>query len=88
MEVKNIIQGHINEVFNINEDISKNRLKICYRCPLYSNKLGGICNSRLWLNRNTGDVSVIMKHGYIKGCGCRLRSKTRLPNAKCPVDKW
>ena len=88
MEVKNIIQGHINEVFNINEDISKNRLKICYRCPLYSNKLGGICNSRLWLNRNTGDVSVIMKPGYIKGCGCRLRSKTRLPNAKCPEDKW
>ena len=88
MEVKNIIQGHINEVFNINEDISKNRLKICYRCPLYSNKLGGICNSRLWLNRNTGAVSVIMKPGYIKGCGCRLRSKTRLPNAKCPVDKW
>ena len=88
MEVKNIIQGHINEVFNINEDISKNRLKICYRCPLYSNRLGGICNSRLWLNRNTGDVSVIMKPGYIKGCGCRLRSKTRLPNAKCPVDKW
>ena len=88
MEVKDIIQGHINEVFNINEDISKNRLKICYRCPLYSNKLGGICNSRLWLNRNTGDVSVIMKPGYIKGCGCRLRSKTRLPNAKCPVDKW
>ena len=88
MEVKNIIQGHINEVFNINEDISKNRLKICYRCPPYSNKLGGICNSRLWLNRNTGDVSVIMKPGYIKGCGCRLRSKTRLPNAKCPVDKW
>ena len=88
MEVKNIIQGHINEVFNINEDISKNRLKICYRCPLYSNKLGGICNSSLWLNRNTGDVSVIMKPGYIKGCGCRLRSKTRLPNAKCPVDKW
>ena len=88
MEVKNIIQGHINEVFNINEDISKNRLKICYRCPLYSNKLGGICNSRLWLNRNTGDVSVIMKPGYIKGCGCRLRSKTRLPNAKCPAGKW
>ena len=88
MEVKNIIQGHINEVFNINEDISKNRLKICYRCPLYSNKLGGICNSRLWLNRNTGDVSVIMKYGYIKGCGFRLRTKARLPNAKCPVDKW
>ena len=88
MEVKNIIQGHINEVFNINEDISKNRLKICYRCPLYSNKLGGICNSRLWLNRNTGDVSIIMKPGYIKGCGCKLLQKTKIPSSTCPANKW
>ena len=88
MEVKSIIHGHINEVFNINEDISKNRLKICYRCPLYSSKLGGICNNRLWLHPNTGDVSPIQKPGYINGCACRLQTKTRLPNAKCPVNKW
>ena len=88
MEVKSIIHGHINEVFNINEDISKNRLKICYRCPLHSSKLGGICNNRLWLNPNTGDVSAIQKPGYINGCACRLQAKTRLPNAKCPVNKW
>ena len=30
MEVKHIVQGYINDVFNINENISKNRLKICY----------------------------------------------------------
>ena len=65
MEVKNIIHGHINEIFNLNEDISKNRLKVCY-------KLGGICNNRLWLNVNTGDVSTTMKPGYINGCSCRL----------------
>lgn len=88
MGIKNIVHGHINEIFNLNEDISKNRLKICYRCPLYSNKLGGICNSRLWLDVNTGDVSTTMKKGYVRGCGCRLIPKTRLPNEKCPANKW
>lgn len=88
MEIKNIIQGHLNEVLDINKNLSNNRLRVCYRCPLYSKKLGGTCNNRLWLNPNTGDVSTIMKPGYINGCGCRLQAKTRLPNAKCPVNKW
>lgn len=88
MEIQNIIQGHVNELFNINDDISRKRLKICYSCPLYSKKLGGTCNSRLWLNVNTGDVSTVEKAGYVKGCGCRTSAKTRLPNAKCPAGKW
>lgn len=88
MNVGNIIKGHINEVLNINEDISGNRLEICYRCPLYSSRLGGVCNNRLWLNPNTGDVSTTKKPGYINGCACRLSAKTRLPNAKCPAGKW
>lgn len=88
LEIKNIVHGFINDVFNINEDISKNRLNICYRCPLYSTKFGGICNSKLWLNVNTGDVSTTEKPGYKTGCGCKLSAKTRVPNAKCPVEKW
>lgn len=83
-----MVHGFINDVFNINEDISKNRLNICYRCPLYSTKFGGICNSKLWLNVNTGDVSTTEKPGYKTGCGCKLSAKTRVPNAKCPVEKW
>lgn len=88
MEIKNIILGHINELFNINNTISQNRLNICYRCPLYSKRLGGMCNNRLWININTGDVSSTMKHGYVNGCGCRLIPKTRLASAKCPINKW
>lgn len=88
MEVKNIIHGHINELFNLNNEISKKRLNICYRCPLYSPKLGGICNNKLWLNVNTGDVSIIKKDGYVKGCGCRTLAKTRLLEATCPAGKW
>lgn len=88
MDIKGIIQGHFNEVFNFNEDMSKNRLNICYRCPLYSPKLGGICNDKLWMNVNTGQISSIKKPGYINGCSCRLTAKTRVPEAKCPANKW
>lgn len=88
MNVIDIALGHAKELLNLGEDLSKNRLKICYSCPLYSNKLGGICNSKLWLNVNTGDVSTTAKTGYERGCGCRLSSKTRLANAKCPAGKW
>lgn len=88
MNMLDIVHGHVNELLNLKEDLSKNRLQICHRCPLYSNRLGGLCNSRLWLNVNTGDVSTTHKEGYIAGCGCRVNAKTRLPNAKCPVGKW
>lgn len=88
MNVLDIIDGHVRELANIGEDLSKSRLKICYRCALFSPKFGGICNSRLWLNVNTGDVSTIEKPGYVNGCSCRLQAKTRLPNAKCPAGKW
>lgn len=88
MEISNIIKGHWNELIGNNEDISKNRLKICYACPLYSIKYGGICNSKLWLNPITGDVSTVQKDGYKNGCGCRIQAKTRLPNATCPLSKW
>lgn len=86
--VFDIIQGHAKELFNLSDELSKNRMQICYRCPLYSKKLGGTCNSKLWLNPTTGDVSTFQKDGYIRGCGCRLSPKTRLTNAKCPVGKW
>lgn len=88
MDIGNIIHGHVNELFGINGDISKQRMQICYGCPLYSERLGGICNNRLWLNTKTGDVSTYQKDGYKRGCGCRLNSKTRLEHAHCPLEKW
>lgn len=88
MEIGNIVKGHVNEMLGLNKDISEGRLKICYQCPLYSTKYGGLCNNRLWLNIETGDVSTIKKIGYKRGCGCRLNAKTSLPNAVCPIGKW
>ena len=88
MNVLDIVEGHVKSVLNLEEELSKSRLRICYSCPLYSNKLSGICNSKLWLNPNTGDVSTIKKSGYVRGCSCVLSAKTRLTNAKCPAGKW
>lgn len=47
-----------------------------------------MCNSKLWLNPDTGDISVHEKNGYKRGCGCRLLAKTKLKTAKCPAGKW
>ena len=88
MNILDINNVHIKELFNLNKELSDSRMKICYICPLFLNKFGGICNNRLWLNVNTGDISVNKKEGYKNGCGCRLLSKTRLPNAECPLKKW
>lgn len=88
VNIKDIIDGHVKEFCQINDEISKNRMKICYKCPLYSKSLGGLCNSNLWLDPKTNDVSTEPKKGYIRGCSCRLQAKTRLPNAICVAGKW
>ena len=88
MEIVNIIKAHVNELLDINKDISKVRMDICRECPLFLNELGGICNPKLYLNVETGDVSTYKKDGYVNGCGCRLSAKTRLSGSRCPNDKW
>lgn len=88
LQIGQIINGHINEVLGLNKDIQQERLKICQSCPLLLNKLGGVCNKKLWLNPNTGQISTKHKDGYKNGCGCRVQAKTSLPNAKCPLGKW
>lgn len=88
MEIGKIVTGHVNEVLGLNQDLSSIRLAICKKCPLFSPKFGGICNNRLWLNKETGDISLNYKDGYVRGCGCRLKAKTTLPSEKCPARKW
>lgn len=88
MGVGDIVKGHVNELLNRNEDISKVRMDICRKCPLFKNELGGICNPKLYLNVETGDVSTKKMDGYVNGCGCRLAAKTRLSRSQCPNGKW
>ena len=46
------------------------------------------CNSKLWLNPETNDVSREKKDGYVKGCGCRISAKIRVSAERCPAGKW
>lgn len=73
---------------DLNKEVSEKRMKICRACPLYTIKFGGTCNSKLYLNPNTGEVSPFPKNGFIKGCGCVLQKKTLDPIGGCPAGKW
>ena len=88
MGIGQIVKGHVNELLDLNKNMYQVRMNICRKCPLFLNELGGICNSRLYLDPNTEDVSTIKMDGYVKGCGCRLSAKTRLSGSKCPANKW
>lgn len=88
MQILDIINGHANELLNINNELSESRMKICRKCPIFKDILGGICNSKLWLNPETNEVSAKPKDGFARGCECRLLAKTRVPTATCVAGKW
>ena len=35
MEIVKIVKGHVNELLDINKDISQKRMNICRECPLF-----------------------------------------------------
>jgi hypothetical protein len=89
MEIGNIVQGHVNEFLGLNKNLQIERLKVCEKCPLLKRTfLGLVCNSNLYLNPETNDVSDVEKENYVNGCGCRLSAKTSGPQSKCPANKW
>lgn len=89
MKVGDIIKGHYNELVNNEEELHKQRMKICKECALFKmTELGPICNSGLYLNVQTNVAQIKKEDGLKKGCGCRLNAKTRLVDAKCPTGKW
>lgn len=90
VNLRDIMSGHLNELMNKNELLEEQRINICRNCPLYKETvLGPICNNK-WLDLDTGEVfeNRIDNKNMIKGCKCRLESKTRLEKAKCPASYW
>lgn len=86
----NIVTGHIKELFGMNKELFETRMKICSECPIYFQAplIGAMCNTKLYINPETNDISRKEKDGYFKGCGCRLDAKTREYNESCPAGKW
>lgn len=90
MSINQIIKGTYNNVLNKESILFEKRIKICKDCKLYKKDgvFGPECNSKLFLNPTTDDISYIPRKGYYKGCGCILRSKTRVIDTQCPLGKW
>ena len=88
--MKDILEGHLKELFNKEEDLSKQRLIICKLCPLYKIDplLGEVCNSKLYFNPETNETATYPRKGYTNGCNCRIQAKSQLISAKCPLNKW
>ena len=68
------------------KELSTNeRLRICHSCPIFNNNK---CNSKLWINPDTDEVSTYAKPGYIRGCGCLITVKAKSPLNHCIAGKW
>jgi hypothetical protein len=80
----------MNSALNKESALSLKRLEICRDCKLWKDDkvFGEVCNSKLYLNPKTNDISITKIKGYIKGCGCLLELKTRVPKATCIIKKW
>ena len=87
-KISDIVGGHVKEFLELNEDLYLERIKICKQCPLYLDKLGGMCDSSLWINPDTNETSDIPLYGWFRGCGCRLRAKARNKDNQCIINKW
>ena len=89
MSISQIIQGTVNNLMGLEEELCKARLAICSNCPLYVDSIiGKRCDNTTFLNPKTGEISKKAKSGFFKGCGCVMQSKARLKNVKCPLGKW
>ena len=87
-QIKDIVEGHINELLGNHKEISEKRLAICNACPICKSTIAGpICDPEKWINKQD-ETSLESKVGYTKGCGCRLSAKTALHHARCIIGKW
>lgn len=90
MSVGQIAEGFINNLTNREQSLYEKRIKICKGCKLLKidSIFGEVCNSKLYLNPITDNISRIPKEGYKNGCGCFLKAKARVQHASCPLNKW
>lgn len=90
MSISSIAEGFYKNLLKLDDEISFERLKICRECKLYNKDgmFGAECNSKIYLNPTTNELSNTPKKGFYHGCGCVLKAKTRVRDEKCPLEKW
>lgn len=87
--VKQVAEGIYNNLTNKEEELYNQRIEICRKCKLITKDaiFGEKCNSNLYLNPITDNISLVPKEGFYRGCGCILNLKCRVPQAQCPIKK-
>jgi hypothetical protein len=90
MSLAQIVEGTVKNILNVETDYSKERLEVCLNCKLLKEDpmFGKVCNKNLYLNSITDETSTHPKIGYKNGCGCIIKSKIKVLNVKCPLNKW
>lgn len=90
LNIPQVINGTIKNVLNQNDDLYQERIKVCKECKLIKTDkiFGEVCNPSLYINPETNEASKTPKLGFLNGCGCILRSKCRVVEAKCPLNRW
>ena len=88
--ISQIATGFFNNLTNKEEELYIERIEKCRSCKLLKKDsiFGEICNSDLYINPKTEETSLVKKPGFVNGCGCVLRSKTRVKDAHCPIARW
>lgn len=71
----------------MNELSTKERLEICRKCPIFAPS-SKRCNSNLWFNPDTNEVSSSSKPGFIRGCNCIVTIKAQNKYNHCVAGKW
>ena len=88
-QIGQIVEGHFKELTRQENALYDTRIKICEKCPLYTESdLGPICDSKKCWNEKEKEMSLFPNIGSVCGCGCRLQAKSRLKEAKCVLGKW
>ena len=64
---------------------TEERIEICEECPIFNK---GRCNSNLWINPKTDEVSTYAKIGFVRGCNCIIKIKARNKYNHCVAGKW
>jgi hypothetical protein len=89
MSIGEVIEGTYKNIMNRDEELYLQRIAICHKCKLLKKDkiFGEICNSTIYLNPTTNELSPIPKPGFQHGCGCVINSKTRILDTECPLKK-
>jgi len=89
ISINQIATGFFNNLLDKEGDLYSKRITICKDCPLYKidSIFGEMCNPTLYVNTKTAETSRRSLPGFKNGCGCVLRSKARVKEATCPLNR-